>query len=270
MSHPALSLLPLLVLLLTPSPTHACSCLAGLLESVPQSGVTIPRNSRIWLGGTGTFSAGYSTLVVTGTDEAVPLDEEVVRAGDEYAVWLHPQQALLANSTLTLTYEYEEVMTFSVGDTDDTAAPVGGDVVLSAVGEATAPGPVHSSCGESVLAVVDVSGATDDYHVVYELEVAQDRDFTQDTAHLFSLEPHFVVGRGACTNNYPTLARLDSLWVRSRAIDLAGNEGPWSEAEKVRLPLLCSVADSPATGFTWALLAAAGIRVTRRRRPTHM
>lgn len=254
------------LLLLTPARTYACSCLSGPTTTLPDQGDTIAHNASIYVGVSSSFSQDDFSLMASDTGEELSFTQEVIQSGGEYSIWIHPDQPLPTTMDLVVNYQDYELVSFQVAEEDDTTAPTGGNVILDAEGDATAPGFVTSTCGPSVVARVQVAEANDDQQVMYELEVAQDRHFTKEKATLFSSDPYFLVGRGACSNNYPSAARLDSLWVRSRAVDLAGNQGPWSEGEKVRLPLLCAVADTPTTGLTWAALTVAGLGALRRRK----
>jgi len=68
----------------------------------------------------------------------------------------------------------------------------------------------------------------------YEARVTLDKDETEWT--VLSPDSNFYLAESSCNSNLPALMEADRVHVEVRAVNLAGEPGPWSEAIHVEIP----------------------------------
>ncbi len=213
---------------------QACSCADESPVSVPaHDALGVPLNVRpMWL---------YET--------SAPLDEALVVREDTSGVaiastttWAESRgRQGYAFVTLSEPLDPETVYTVSDGtvvhrfttgsERDDTAPDTPGVTSQQTIAspetfEVECGVFQTSSCGSSVFAWVDVAAA--DEEVLYEVEVVPDTDEGL-VMTAFSLTDSIFAGEGACLSNMSRLNHEDGGTLRMRAIDLAGNAGPWTD-----------------------------------------
>lgn len=252
------TILAVVVLVAGISPADALACYCGLgLEGVlPEEGDVIPANANLFELFSGD-SPPDSTLSVLATGDQIPLTYADTRSVDETARWVIPMGTLPLGTELQWDFGANSAVTFSVTEQIDNTAPVGGDTILTARGGYDSG---SLTCGENVWVEVNITEATDQSAVVYEVQVSGDDKFEGDVVNISSFDTLVHIGNvDICKTNYH-LSPQDTVFVRSRAIDLAGNASPWSESTSTTVPR-CALADNPASASMWlVLLLGAGLR----------
>jgi hypothetical protein len=249
-----------------------CSCLEGLDEVRPPDGaVGVATDAAPFL--LYSEAPGPVTLLDAETGEEVPITVEQTTHGEAVVVRLVPNAPLEPQHGYVIDggSDYGFVafpVTFTTGDGPDADPP--GPVALREVDEAGSPS-TGKDCGGTLFLIPKLGDAPED--AVYEAQLAWTEGFS-DAATASAADRHRVLlgqtGCGAAT--VPELERGDEVWVRARAVDLSGNEGPWSDVVHVRSvgggPLGAGCAAVPG-GSVWPGVvgfAAIGLGVTGRGR----
>lgn len=251
---------------LTPRDIYACGCAFGVLESAPGEGAVIPTNASLYvLYADIPQEDGHLTVMSSGQE--LPLIYADTKNGSTNSRWGTPAAELPPDTDLQWELWQGPLLTFSTGSAADHVAPSGGNTITDAVGFYDKGS--SSSCGGTVGVRVQLDPATDDSPVLYEVQIAHDNVFEQAVSTILSTTSRVVVGQeviDACVANYYELDAGDTVWVRGRSVDIAGNTNVWSDATEITVPT-CSMAANTSSGFTWAALALLGLRASRRRLP---
>ena len=222
-----------LTLALATSPALACSCATGLDDALPEDGaVGVALDAAPFLH----FSSDPGTLrlvdAATGADVPVTVDE--VAQASHTVVRLVPTAPLEPLHTYTIEGDpgYGRValpLMFTTGEAADAVPP---DAVTLGDVEPISNTGGDSSCGPALYLIAKPRGATPDAY--FETEVSWTGDFSDAVAFRSAERGSHVLGWGLCDETVPELQTGDDVWVRSRAVDLSGNAGPWSDVAEVR------------------------------------
>jgi hypothetical protein len=168
-------------------------------------------------------------------------------------------------ATQPWSVEPEVIASFQTGDSVDETAPTGGAVEETDFTRPDRAFGAMSSCGPGGWSLeLFPSARVDDSDTLFEVVVAYEEDFSDARSFLFLDEAQsFSVGHGVCWSNMPELDGGDRLFVKSRAVDLAGNVGPWHISEGSARVGGCSTLAASTLGSFLCVLPALAIR--RRR-----
>jgi hypothetical protein len=215
------------------SDAHACSCL-WKLDVFPSDGaIDVPLDvtpvvSPTW----GSVSPVLRDLV---SGEVVPTSIARTVQGDGELARLVPDVPLLPDHAYAVE-DPQGTTTFTTGTTSDDTAPARPDLI--AIGGGYHPNE-GSPCGESVFLQPEVRETSDDPDVVYEFEVSRAGSSEPPVSFVAITLAEAYLGHGPCGGTVHGLAEGDEVEVRVRAIDLSGNQGPWSDARShtlLRIP----------------------------------
>jgi hypothetical protein len=262
----------LLAVLLLASDALACSCLSGLFEVRPVDGATaVPTDAAPLVIFTAAPGEVWLLDAVTGAE--VPITVEPTDEGEGTVLRLVPHAALEPQHTYVIdglsAYGLASFpATFTTGDGPDLEAPPA--ITLTGVDGGFYGN--NDDCGDSLYLRPQVSGAPPD--AFYEAEVAHREDFSDAATVRRSDAAHLELGWGLCSTTVTDLAQGDEVWVRARATDLSGNQGPWSDVvhlesisdsdRRATAGCGCASRSTGAAGSLLLALAAAGLALRGR------
>ncbi|MCK6531184.1 Ig-like domain-containing protein [Myxococcota bacterium] len=262
-------------------PAAACSCASGLMEVAPADGATGVATDAAPVLVYSAFVEPHGTVLRdAATGAEVPAEIDDTMEGNSLVRRIVPLGELEPGATYEIegSDDYGTVplpVRFTTGDGPDATAP--GPLVLVDVEGAFVPGTqavpfgaVTNTCGDSLWLRPDFEAEPSDPHARYEFEVSWDDDPAEVARVTDADREDPMIGWGICAANVPALEAGDRIRVRARAVDLSGNEGPWSEPVLVRsIPTDhcgCSSAGE-ARGGAVASSWLAALALGRRRRP---
>jgi hypothetical protein len=250
----------LLSALLLPSSAEALSCMAGVYEATPRSGLTdLPINTLplVW----SALTHPNSDLRLLNVDTEEELDFSLTHLGSSlYTIDLDSD--LEAGTTYQLI-EYEwELSTFTIGDSIDEDGP-----------ETPIITDLDRERGSDIWGNWDylvISTESSEDVAYFEVEVSDNANFDNPSiAWSDSVEQSLWIGSGVCGGNLPSREVRDIQFVRLTAYDYAGNPSEpsdiveWKRSEKIDTTARgCSVLPGSTVGL-WGLLSLLGLR--RRR-----
>ena len=250
-------------LLLSPSTALACSCAYGPMDWLPANGESgVATDASVWV----TFNFLDSVeqydpvLVRTDTGDAIETSLEQHDMGDTALLRWTPVEELAPNTEYEFKTvegdDYEWVLTtFTTGSGPDTDTPLGGEILGDDTDrKVTSSG---ADCGTHLWLYLEISPGSDaSSSVFYEVEATRDGE----TRTFYFLNHEWAgIGDGGCSSNLADISVGDRFELRSRAVDLAGNQGDWNDGE-ARVRACASVGAAPAA-FGWlGLMVAAFLR----------
>lgn len=217
----------LLIVLLGSSEAWACSCGWPETTVFPADGTAgvatdvMPLLTGGWLAEPVLRDAATGEEVPTATVEQAP-------PGPMAITRLVPSAPLAPNHSYVIE-DGEALGTFTTGDGPDGLPPSAVELPSAETYADDEP------CGPHVTVLPQVSAATDDGDVFYVVEVATREDFGDASAVSWTVPEELWLGWSFCGINVPWLAEGDRVFLRGRAEDLSGNQGPWSEPFQVEI-----------------------------------
>lgn len=252
--------------LLAPPAARACSCAAGLSATLPTDGATgIPTNAvpllLYSLSGPDSADAGIRDAQTTAELDVSVEDETF---GDVVLRRVRPLEDLAPGTSYTLWSAYEDAVTFTTGGAPDLGAPAGGDVLSSSSDYNAGQGPGWTdTCGERLYVDLYLGQGQDDHPVWYQVVVARDAGFASSVTLPFVGDENAAIGWGSCWTNLPDLDRGERLWLKSRAVDVSGNAGPWGTTVSLKAASCTTGGDGRGTPLS--VLLVLGANALRRR-----
>jgi len=243
----------------------ACSCAYGPTQAIPNGVDGVSTSASVYVEYNYLDSASDIDLLLVNADtgEAVPHTVEDSPQGDVLIRKLTPEAPLESNANYEVYEDWGDedsdpwtLAEFTTGADADSAAPERTEILKARSHRDRAP---SAACGGGVRLEIEVTAPEDG--VLYEIEVI--RESGEEQVFTFLTDEWMMLGHGGCTNNVDDLTAGENLSLRSRAIDVSGNAGPWSEFAESRRAGCSSVGDAGLASGWLTLLALLGLRRKR-------
>lgn len=160
-------------------------------------------------------------LIEWSSGSAVSLSVVEHRFGDWIHVAYRPLEPMETRAKYVVSFDGSEpILEFFTGQWQDTDLPESVEITGAS---AVCDGPLDSRCRVFIELPVSWEGG------LYEIEVSQDEAF-EGTGTIWSAGPSTYAGDHPCDGK--TMGDYDDgkdLWMRVRAVDIAGNASAWSE-----------------------------------------
>jgi hypothetical protein len=163
-----------------------------------------------------------------------------------------PDAPLSPGAQVAFAHQPEEV--WQIGEAADHEPP--GEIELLDMVADRLSGFGFCSSGPGNIISVILSEAEDDSDLFYEIEVEREGG---EVDPVLVERPSAEIGTAVYASSVE-LDRGETVWLRARAVDAAGNEGPWTEQEEIRTDRRAMCATGPGGGAALWLIGAALLR----------